>query len=435
MSDVALMPPLRRSLDIRRPLLDAAMLCIVAGSQWGMLILAAIYVHIGRVASMTSPEAIAGLLAICLALLVVRLHVRSASGRKHDVTFTWLLCFIVVSCVGELLRPDLRAGNLTFFISLGIYYLIGSAIGHDVAGRGMKIPLLGLLLAIYSVWYFVLLLFFIRGDLGFYGVLPTSDLLRLEFREGFTATELPIYVGFQAPALMYVIFFSRSGVLRLWAWLLMVCCVVLVMATVSAAAMAAVLLVVLVFVVSRGGLSLGSVFKALLMLCIVVALVFAASPGLIASVQEKIANFAVGEGIRAVIYAELVADIIQNPLGIGKGRFVDTNNFSWLGEGVYPHHNLLGIGAELGVPALILFVGFMISAIAVLARTGLRPASSSSATRMLAATVLAMFLYQQFRGLFQDTWIIRETYFWLGLGIGALTAASNDRAPVHKGSD
>jgi O-antigen ligase len=146
------------------------------------------------------------------------------------------------------------------------------------------------------------------------------------------------------------------------------------------------------------------------------------SGNLVSSVTGKIQDFVVGEGVRALTYAQLVTDIAESPLGIGKGRFVETNNFSWLGQGVYPHNNLLGIGAELGVPALVLFVGFLLSAAIRLVRHGVNGRGRlPEPLRMVAVAALAMLVYQQFRGLLQDTWVIRETYFWVGLGLGTLS--------------
>lgn len=419
MTSVAL-PGMRHASSItRRVALSTAMLCIVAGSQWGMLFLAALYTRAGRLADIISPEALAGLTAILLAVLVLRVR---GNQPTQDATLRWLFCFLAYACVSELLRPDLRIGNITTFISIGAYYLIGAAIGHDVAQRDARVPLLPALLGIYTAWYLTMLVFLARGDLGFYGELPGSQLLRLEFREGFTATELPIYVGFQFPVLLYVIAATRAPVLRLWAAMLAACAIVLVAATVSSAAMAAIGLVLMVFLVANGGLSLRSIVRSFAVLVVAVVLAALVSGGLVESVREKIENFAMGEGIRALIYTELVADIIEQPLGMGKGRFVESNNFSWLGEGVFPHQNLLGIGAELGVPALVLFLGFIITAILSLGKALSQRSGYPVRLRMLAATVLAIFLYQQFRGMFQDTWIIRETYFWLGLGLGALTA-------------
>jgi hypothetical protein len=87
---------------------------------------------------------------------------------------------------------------------------------------------------------------------------------------------------------------------------------------------------------------------------------------------------------------------------------------------------------------MVLFVGFVFTALFVLARRAWTPSREiPRGLKMVAAVALAMFFYQQFRGLFQDTWTFRETYFWLGIAMGATatvtarkTAAAADPVPV-----
>lgn len=407
---------------VRGASLYAAMVLLIVGSQLGMLFIAALYVRYGRIEDMVSPEAVLGLIAILLALLAVRVQ---PYRHLRDLTFVWLAAFLGYAAIAEvLLRPDLRLGNVSTFISIGAFYLIGRSLGRDLAAGDMRIPLVRTILAIIALWYMTLIVFLIRGDLGFYGDLPQSGgLARLQFTVGFRATELPIVVGFQVPILFYVLTTPRSPAQKLAAVILLLLAAALVIATASAAAIAAVGMVGFVFLFARVGMS----FKAL-MYASVASLILAAgalysfSDSIIESAESKVQDYVAGEGVRAIIYAELINDIVTQPLGIGKGRFVETNTFSSHGDPVYPHQNLLGIGAELGVPALVLFVGFCLSAFAVLVSAAwLRTSTVPSAIKLVAAVALAGFIYQQFRGMFQDTWVARETYFWLGLGIGAAT--------------
>ena len=77
----------------------------------------------------------------------------------------------------------------------------------------------------------------------------------------------------------------------------------------------------------------------------------------------------------------------------------------------------------------MLFIGFLLAAIAALVRAGLGSRDGlPTKSRLFVATVLAIFVYQQFRGLFQDTWVIRETYFWLGMGMGVISSHAATRA-------
>jgi hypothetical protein len=386
-----------------------------------MLVVAAIYVQQGRLESMVTPEAVTGVIAIALALLVLRLYPRP--GQK-DPVFPWLLAFLVYASVSELVRPDLRLGNVSTFISIAAYYLIGRTIGSDVVrGEAVRIPATRILLGIYACWYLAMLIFMIRGDLGFYGVLPNSNLARLQFSDGFRATEIAIHVGFQLPVLLYVLLNVRSPIQRMIAILLMICATVFVTATASVAALLAIAIVLLVFLFARIGLSMRTLAIAAVASFVVgIGMVAVFKDGILAATEAKLEDYEAGEGARAFIYAELANYILTEPLGIGKGRFVENNTLSWSDKSVFPHQNFLGIGAELGVPAMILFFGFVVSGFLVLARRAWSKVKSvPREIKMVAAVGLAMFLFQQFRGLFQDTWTFRETYFWLGLAVGATT--------------
>jgi hypothetical protein len=421
--------------DIRYLLLNLALLCIVGGSQYGMLILAETYLTQDRAVSQVSPEAISGFFAIVLALMATKLFARARFER--DAAWLWLIAFLVVASLGELVRAEVRLSNVATFVSIGAFYLIGSAIGREVRERGGMLPFIGILLAVYTLWYVWLITFAIRGELGFFGWLPASQLRRLQFSDGYRATELAIFIGLQVPILIYVALARVSPLLRLWAATLLIAALSVLVATLSAAALAASALVVAVFAVARRGLSLRSILRAASILGVLLVLTMSASQGLVDSVKAKLQDFAFGEGERALIYAELALDIVENPLfGIGKGRFVETNNFSWSGVGLYPHHNFLGIGAELGVPALLLYVGFVVAGVMRLCRGGLASwGDLSPGLRLTAATALAVFAYQQFRGLFQDTWMIKEQYLWLGIGLGALARSAPGRKRNTLGQD
>ena len=408
-----------RPAAVRHSLLGIAMLCLVGGSQYGMLILAGIYLTEDRGASRLSPEAVAGALGIALATMAIR--ARGSVRFKLDVTCVWLFAFLILAGLGEFLRPDVRLGNLSTFFSIGAFYLVGSAIGHDLREGSGKVPFMPLLLAVYTAWHVWLLLLMIKGDLGFYGDLPGSQLSRLEFRAGYTATELAIYLGLQLPILIYLVHATSAPLLKLWAFVLLSVTFSLIIATVSAAAIAATALVLAIFVVAKRGLSMRSLSIALVILCLLGAGSMLASRGLADSVSAKLQDFAFGEGARALIYAQLIVDVVENPaLGIGKGRFVESNDLAESEQVIYPHQNFLGIAAELGVPAFLLFACFVASALVQFVRGLSRKRELPSSVRMVVVAALAVFAYQQFRGLFQDTWLVRETYLWLGMGLGAL---------------
>lgn len=403
---------------LRRSALDFAAVCLVAASQFGMLLVAQIYLRSGRATISPSPEALIGSVALVSALAVARV---APLRLRLDIVSVWLLSFISVGCVGELLRPDLRLGEVSSLLSIAGYYLAGRAIGGEIAKRDFAVTIAPGLLAIYTVWYLAMVAMFISGDLGFYGYLQGSGLGRLEFRDGFTSTEIPMYVGLQLPVLLFVAMTSRGAGMRAWALVLTTCALLFVVASLSVAALiSAIVVIAILFMGHRGR---GGVLNLRVVCLVAVSIVLVALMGqeLVESVRYKALEFALGERGRALLYAQVIDVIREQPFGIGKGRFIETSYFDVLGRGEAPHHNLLGIGAELGLPALFVFIAFVLVSLVYLWRGafGSDP-HQSRACRLLVSLALAAFVFQQLRGLLQDTWTIRETYLWLGVGVGAL---------------
>lgn len=406
----------------RTTVLSAALLFMVAGSQWGMLWLAGIYLEEGRSLAALSPEALMGTMAIAIAMATIPLFPDHPWRPRIDPAGWLLLAFLMVACVGELAQPDPRIRNLPTFISIGAYYMIGRSIGATIAIDAERVPATRGLLLVYTVWYFWILAFLISGDLGLHGLLPGTGIPRLQFREGFTATEIPILIGFQLPVLLCVLLSDRSTMVRIWSALLALCALAVVAASISAGAIVATMLTTIVFLLANSRRSGSKWILSTILILIAIVGVTAGAGGVFESIHDKLDEMMHGEGERGRIYAQLLADIAREPLtGVGRGRFVESHQLSWLGEGIYPHNNLLGIGAELGLPALFLFIAFALSACGLLAH---RAFGSSTRVypniRLLAAMALAMFLYQQARGVLQDTWDAHETYVWLGIGIGAV---------------
>ncbi|UCF23925.1 MAG: O-antigen ligase family protein [Ralstonia sp.] len=428
------MTALSRPDASRRLALAAATVLIIAGSQLGMLWLANAYLAAERGAEVLSIEALCGTAAILVTLPYARVLLPPELPRvlTQDRVGRWLFAFLTVCIIGELLRPNRTLEHVTTFVSFGAYYLIGVAVGRWFATERAAIPILPAILTTYSAWYLVLAGFYLTGDLGFYGILPTTDVARLEFRGGFTATELPIYAGFQLPVLVYALLTPRKPMLRWWALGLLGCATGLIYLSASSAALAALLMVSGVSLLAKRGASLASLARTAGMVAMTALLLLAASSGIIESTVVKLMDFLSSEGVRALIYAELVNIIATQPMGIGKSRFVESNQFSWLGEGVFPHNNVLGIGAEMGVLAMVLFLMVCLAALTSLGRIALgRHRTAPQRVRMVVAVALGVFIYQQFRGLFQDTWVFKETYFWLGVGMGvALSWARASKLPM-----
>jgi O-antigen ligase len=134
-------------------------------------------------------------------------------------------------------------------------------------------------------------------------------------------------------------------------------------------------------------------------------------------------------GGREAIYSLLWQIALDRPIwGIGLGRFVQINNLGWLGVGVYPHNNFLGIAAETGFIASLAYFFFVISStywgLRLIKRVKTRGNSLTGAVLFIP---FSMLIYHQFRGLLQDTWTVKEVYLWVGVMAGI-----SDRLAVLK---
>src|SRR5687767_13664422 len=81
---------------VRSIVLRSILVLLVGGSQIGMLVISAIYLQIGRVENLVTPEAVLGIVAIALSLLVMRVHPRQ---RHKDAVFLWLIVFLTYGAI------------------------------------------------------------------------------------------------------------------------------------------------------------------------------------------------------------------------------------------------------------------------------------------------------------------------------------------------
>jgi hypothetical protein len=129
------------------------------------------------------------------------------------------------------------------------------------------------------------------------------------------------------------------------------------------------------------------------------------------------------EGIRLPTLLLLLVFIVEAPLtGIGLGQFAARSAIPGAVEGLYPHNNLLGLAAELGVIAALLYAVFIATVIGA-ARHHLRAGEAVADLRVqvsasLGTLALLCFVYLQLKGLVQDTWQLKESFWWAGLACG-----------------
>jgi hypothetical protein len=132
-------------------------------------------------------------------------------------------------------------------------------------------------------------------------------------------------------------------------------------------------------------------------------------------------------GPRKYLYDLSISLARQHPLfGIGLGRFQDYEPY-----GHVPHQNLLGRASENGFPAMVFYAVFVVCSLWLLFHRKNQILKASYEYPQLKDSALfvemcfMVFLYLQFRGLFMDTWVLKEQYFLIGAGLGAAQWVNN----------
>lgn len=393
---------------------------VIAGSQWGMVILSFVYATMGRTSLPITPELLLGTMALFLTLVMTTwFRSRFLVLRRNWLALCLLGAFVVTCCVSESLKSPINWRIFVAISTLFFYVIAGGFCGYFLGGRNLRTALGAIFLA-FLLWHVGLAILGASGFLTLEKILVGARLPRLEVEGGFTATELPIFAGMQIPFVLMVIFSPLTGLIRRLAYVLLGANLLLLGLTASVGAIIASILVVFTFIAfgskttklkSLGFFTLGGG-------------ILAAGGGfyfaeLYFSVATKLDQISVGGG-RAEIYSLLVETALRHPFtGIGKSNFQNINNFNWDGTGAYPHNNLLGIAAELGIIAAALYAVFVLVVLVSLFRAARELNSAGYALRSTAVVAAAgVVVYQQARGMLHDTWMIKELYFWIGFGMG-----------------
>lgn len=345
--------------------------------------------------------------------------IRMPSDVLSRTVTSLLFIFVVVCICSELLQPNFNWRSLTSLMALPAYFLIGYSCGQVLGGQYIR-KIVPLLLTVFVVWYAGLVWLGLSGHLTAQKLLSGAALTRLETAGGFTATELPIFVGLQLPMVFMIILGGYGLGHRIAAIGVLLGSALLLVLTASVAAIAAALLVIGIFVI-LGNPRIRRRAFALAFLAIGTATAFGGAYlfELYFSIVYKLDRLSIGGG-RAEIYDYVLQTALENPLiGVGLSNFQYLNSFGPTGKGIYPHNNFLGIAAELGFAASFLYFAFVLAFLFLAIRTipqMLRSGSRDQAALLTA--ILGVFVYQQFRGFLQDTWLIKELYFWIGFGLG-----------------
>ena len=120
------------------------------------------------------------------------------------------------------------------------------------------------------------------------------------------------------------------------------------------------------------------------------------------------------------IYSYLIELIKDNPfIGIGAGEFYRSYMFS------APHNTLLGLGCETGLPTLLAYISFYVIFIfkilsyedKIRQDSSLPPLLMNRTVNFFEMTLLVL-AYVHFRGLFTDTFALKEQYYLVGAVLG-----------------
>jgi hypothetical protein len=116
--------------------------------------------------------------------------------------------------------------------------------------------------------------------------------------------------------------------------------------------------------------------------------------------------------LRLGTYAELTRHMRENPLvGIGLGRLSQP-----------PHHNILGLAAETGIPSAALYIVASILGTVLAARLvgrQLRIGSERSDYAIVGVIFVLSAAFLQGKGFVHDTWYQKFMYFYLAFVFGA----------------
>lgn len=366
-------------------------------------------------------------------------------GRDIDVFVSIELIMIApvllfaVDGMGILLAS--RMGKLCFFLLAGFAFwtLLGSTMVSPRSYRDVVTPaghvllMCGAASLFYRSWASILrrmplLIILVVGSflLWVASTIRRGDIRLLQFGSfgqtrysvgGMLPTELALYLGIQICFLLYIWKTYRGQ-------------------RMLTAVLAVVNLWVMLFIAGSRGAVVGMAFVFMLYILegrlsrklrgsLVAAIVVVSTMGVLwpyfQSISDSVkATLSMDEeqNSRLTLNRALIDFAVSSPwFGIGSARFVEQPVLEWP---QVPHQNVLGRACESGFPAAIMYILFCLAAAKGL-WMGPSPPGESLMTRRCRALVRAclwIFLYLQFRGLFCDTWTMKDIPLMVGAGLG-----------------
>jgi O-antigen ligase len=366
-----------------------------------------------------SPEVLGGLLFLLICIAAGRFRLRWTLRPEMFVSGV-LLAFIAMGLmVSIFVHGDVR--SLATFAAIGLLFVAGRVLARDYAvhvaratqSAALLFPVL-LLAAMGAFWT--------AGRLQF----DAGSIFKPQITGGLRSTEVALIAGVQ---LLYVVFCldaCRNASTRAAAWLNLAVLVAMSLWLLSFGTVLAlgVVVVLRMMIGSRGPGRL--LLRIIVTLAAFALLAYGVTTMDIPLVSEQLAQkLDIWEegGDRVALTQELLIYIQSAPFtGIGLGQFAQVGVI-----GAYPHSNLLGIAAELGIPTAAAYLAFVMVFVWY-GLVKLRRVPMSSPLRAFGILALSAFIYLHMRGLAQDTWQMKESYIWAGVLLGCIEAAARDSA-------
>lgn len=286
---------------------------------------------------------------------------------------------------------------------------------------------LGNLWLVTPVFLGILIHFYFSGQIV-YITTEATGRLQPQISGGIRSTEVSLYAGLQVIYLTYCLSVTRNRAKKAILLGLIVVLGLLLMWLQSFAAVGGMVLVAVAYLLLIGrtrGLAIGLVLILLLGLVGQLFVEDSQMEPVFYALQEKVSELNSGHGKRGVSNSLLMSLASDNPaFGIGWGRFSgDAYVVGYHGEGVFPHNNILGMAAENGLPSAAFYILFMLSVLwsgvgGLLRDSGVSDPETARNVKRFLFMALACFAFIQWRGLFQDTWGLKESYLWAGIVVG-----------------
>lgn len=341
--------------------------------------------------------------------------------KKVSISFTFFVFWSVFSSFfnSVSIRNLLSPISLLLIMS-GAYYIF-KKYGYLIQ---VKLPLIlfsnTILLDLYLFYCFFIGDYNLASRTSYAGSSSAQSIYQLRIG-GLLSTEITLFLGSQ---LVYIIYFWRVKFNRYIIIPFLLLNLTIFYYTGSSGAIIGMLIIVALHI-NKQSVTRKNILLFILM-CVFSCIFFYSfiNENIIkpyySSIEYKADLAREGKYGRNLLYEDLWRLAKENPLiGIGLGQFEKIEM-----GGHVPHQNLLGRACENGFPAMFLYIFFLIFTFLSLIKAKKIVMHNSITYLELANSAyfieacFIILVYLQFRGLFTDTWTLKEQYFLVGAALG-----------------